>query len=315
MAGVGPATSAGDRHRLGRAGHPRRRTRGTRHHGHDLGGAGASWPASGSRGGYCRTASTCGCRTTARSPASTTRSSASRWSRRSAGTTGRPTSAPSTGCSRPAARSALQAITMPHDRMLATRDTYTWIVKYIFPGGHLPSVQAVHEQVGRDLAEDHRRAARSGQHYAETLKQWRRTFLDRSPEVAELGLRRGVPADVVALPGLLRGRLPPPATSTSAVRPGEAGGMSTAERLEALASSALGYVARFGSARGTDPKRARVMRPCCTSAPAEPCADSSGSRKSSASRRLMSRATSTPRARRSRGRAAGDMAPGPDARR
>ena len=30
---------------------------------------------------------------------------------------------------------------MPHDRMLATRNTYTWINKYIFPGGFLPSVQ------------------------------------------------------------------------------------------------------------------------------------------------------------------------------
>ena len=30
---------------------------------------------------------------------------------------------------------------MPHDRMLATRSTYTWINKYIFPGGFLPSVR------------------------------------------------------------------------------------------------------------------------------------------------------------------------------
>ncbi|MEP6649149.1 MAG: cyclopropane-fatty-acyl-phospholipid synthase family protein, partial [Lapillicoccus sp.] len=30
---------------------------------------------------------------------------------------------------------AIQAITMPHDRMQATRNTYTWVHKYIFPGG------------------------------------------------------------------------------------------------------------------------------------------------------------------------------------
>ena len=41
----------------------------------------------------------------------------------------------------PGGRVGLQAITMPHDRMLASRNTYTWIVKYIFPGGQLPSVQ------------------------------------------------------------------------------------------------------------------------------------------------------------------------------
>ena len=40
---------------------------------------------------------------------------------------------------------AIQAITMPHDRMLATRSTYTWINKYIFPGGFLPSVRAIDE--------------------------------------------------------------------------------------------------------------------------------------------------------------------------
>ena len=34
---------------------------------------------------------------------------------------------------------------MPHDRMLATRNTYTWINKYIFPGGFLPSVQVIDE--------------------------------------------------------------------------------------------------------------------------------------------------------------------------
>ena len=42
----------------------------------------------------------------------------------------------------PGGRVGIQAITMPHDRMLATRRTYTWINKYIFPGGFLPSVEA-----------------------------------------------------------------------------------------------------------------------------------------------------------------------------
>ncbi len=38
----------------------------------------------------------------------------------------------------PGGRVGLQAILMPHDRMLATRGGYTWINKYIFPGGFLP---------------------------------------------------------------------------------------------------------------------------------------------------------------------------------
>ena len=32
---------------------------------------------------------------------------------------------------------------MPDDRMLASRDTFTWIQKYIFPGGLIPSVEAI----------------------------------------------------------------------------------------------------------------------------------------------------------------------------
>ncbi len=45
----------------------------------------------------------------------------------------------------PGGRVGIQAILMPHDRMLATRRTYTWINKYIFPGGFLPSAQAIDE--------------------------------------------------------------------------------------------------------------------------------------------------------------------------
>ena len=43
----------------------------------------------------------------------------------------------------PGGRVAIQAITMPNRRMLASRNTYTWIQKYIFPGGLLPSVEAI----------------------------------------------------------------------------------------------------------------------------------------------------------------------------
>ena len=41
----------------------------------------------------------------------------------------------------PGGRVAIQAITMAHDRMLATRRTYGWIQKYIFPGGLIPSLR------------------------------------------------------------------------------------------------------------------------------------------------------------------------------
>ena len=39
---------------------------------------------------------------------------------------------------RPGGRAAVQAITMPHDRMMASRHTHTWITKYIFPAASSP---------------------------------------------------------------------------------------------------------------------------------------------------------------------------------
>ncbi len=39
----------------------------------------------------------------------------------------------------PGGRVALQSITMAHNRMLATRRSFGWIQKYIFPGGLIPS--------------------------------------------------------------------------------------------------------------------------------------------------------------------------------
>jgi cyclopropane-fatty-acyl-phospholipid synthase len=87
---------------------------------------------------------------------------------------------------RPGGRAGLQAITMPHDRMLATLNTYTWIVKYIFPGGHLPSVRAVREEVDR-VGMRMNSELSFGLHYAETLRRWRATFEGSESEVDALG--------------------------------------------------------------------------------------------------------------------------------
>ncbi|MEV5531041.1 cyclopropane-fatty-acyl-phospholipid synthase family protein [Streptomyces prunicolor] len=87
----------------------------------------------------------------------------------------------------PGGRLALQAITMPHERMLASRDTFTWIHKYVFPGGLIPSTEAIEE-----TARDHtglRLARRDafGAHYSETLRLWRERFTERAGEAAALG--------------------------------------------------------------------------------------------------------------------------------
>ena len=87
----------------------------------------------------------------------------------------------------PDGRVALQAITMPHERLLASRGTYTWIQKYIFPGGLLPSTEAIEQLVARctTLRVAERRSL--GPDYARTLAHWQRNFRDRWDRVATLG--------------------------------------------------------------------------------------------------------------------------------
>jgi cyclopropane-fatty-acyl-phospholipid synthase len=90
------------------------------------------------------------------------------------------------GLLRPGGRVGLQAITMPHDRMLATRRAHTWIHKYVFPGGQILSVPAVLDNAalaGLDVTERHS----LGPHYARTLRHWRDRFLADWPRVAAAG--------------------------------------------------------------------------------------------------------------------------------
>jgi cyclopropane-fatty-acyl-phospholipid synthase len=84
-------------------------------------------------------------------------------------------------------RVAIQAITMAHDRMLATRNTHTWIQKYIFPGGLLPSTEAI---IGITERQTRLRTVDMYSlrpHYAETLRLWRERFVERRDAVAQLG--------------------------------------------------------------------------------------------------------------------------------
>lgn len=88
---------------------------------------------------------------------------------------------------RPGGRVAIQAITMPHERMLASRNTRTWIQKYIFPGGLLPSAQVI-----ATITEQHTGLRTVDMtslrpHYADTLRLWRKRFVQRRDALAHLG--------------------------------------------------------------------------------------------------------------------------------
>ncbi|EUA94277.1 mycolic acid cyclopropane synthetase family protein [Mycobacterium ulcerans str. Harvey] len=86
---------------------------------------------------------------------------------------------------------AIQAITMPHDRMLTSRNTLTWVQKYIFPGGLLPSTQAIADITERHTALRTIDTASLRPHYAQTLRLWRERFCS-ARVTGTVGLRRRV---------------------------------------------------------------------------------------------------------------------------
>ncbi|MFD8293859.1 class I SAM-dependent methyltransferase [Streptomyces lavendulae] len=86
----------------------------------------------------------------------------------------------------PGGRIALQSITMGHQQMLHTAATHTFISKYVFPGGLIPSRRAIADHsaaAGLTTVADHG----YGEHYAETLRLWRERFTSRHDLVAALG--------------------------------------------------------------------------------------------------------------------------------
>jgi cyclopropane-fatty-acyl-phospholipid synthase len=87
----------------------------------------------------------------------------------------------------PGGRISLQAITMAHDRFLATRRSFSWIQKHIFPGGIIPSLQAVDETLAAHTTLRVTRQRELRPHYARTLRLWRERFLDQWPHLHAQG--------------------------------------------------------------------------------------------------------------------------------
>ncbi|HET7800173.1 MAG TPA: cyclopropane-fatty-acyl-phospholipid synthase family protein [Humibacillus xanthopallidus] len=87
----------------------------------------------------------------------------------------------------PGGIAAVQAILMSHERLLATKHSYGWIQKHIFPGGLIPSLQAISETTDAATTLQITGVDAFGTDYAETLRRWRETFLARWPEVNALG--------------------------------------------------------------------------------------------------------------------------------
>lgn len=82
---------------------------------------------------------------------------------------------------------SIQVITIPEQRYDAYLRRPDFIQRYIFPGGHLPSLEAMTSSMGQntDLYVD--ATENIGMHYAETLRLWRENFLANVVRVRELG--------------------------------------------------------------------------------------------------------------------------------
>ena len=87
----------------------------------------------------------------------------------------------------PGGRVGLQSILMGHDALMATRRSWTWIHKYIFPGGIIPSLDAIQQTLRAHTGLRVVEQLHFGSSYAETLRRWRGNFDQRAGVVESLG--------------------------------------------------------------------------------------------------------------------------------
>ncbi|WP_323100397.1 cyclopropane-fatty-acyl-phospholipid synthase family protein [Intrasporangium sp. YIM S08009] len=87
----------------------------------------------------------------------------------------------------PGGVAAVQSILMSHERLLATKHSYGWIQKHIFPGGLIPSVEAIRSTTVENTSLRVTDVHAFGTDYAETLRRWRERFTARWDDVRALG--------------------------------------------------------------------------------------------------------------------------------
>jgi cyclopropane-fatty-acyl-phospholipid synthase len=87
----------------------------------------------------------------------------------------------------PGGRALVQTIALPEQRYATYRRTRDFIQAYIFPGGHLPSLEVMLRAMRRSSRLHVQGLEEIGPHYAETLRLWREAFHARLDEVRALG--------------------------------------------------------------------------------------------------------------------------------
>ena len=81
----------------------------------------------------------------------------------------------------------LQVITMPDQRYKAYSKGTDFIQKYIFPGGHLPSISKILEVTTRHTRLNLNHLEEFTEDYAKTLNIWHKNFEDKIDKVKDLG--------------------------------------------------------------------------------------------------------------------------------
>lgn len=81
----------------------------------------------------------------------------------------------------------LQCITLPDQRYDRYRKSVDFIRKYIFPGGHLPSLSVLQDNLKQHTDLQTLHVEDMTEHYALTLKEWQRRFVQASAQITALG--------------------------------------------------------------------------------------------------------------------------------
>ncbi|SBT40414.1 class I SAM-dependent methyltransferase [Micromonospora narathiwatensis] len=82
---------------------------------------------------------------------------------------------------------ALQVITFPDGRMKRSIGNYSWVDRYIFPGGELTSIEEIDRILQRHTGLELTETRRLSSSYARTLRDWRHQFCARLEDVQKLG--------------------------------------------------------------------------------------------------------------------------------
>ncbi|PVZ66394.1 SAM-dependent methyltransferase [Pelagibaculum spongiae] len=88
---------------------------------------------------------------------------------------------------KPSGLALIQAITILDQRYHQAKNSVDFIQRYIFPGGALPSITRISQGLTKTSQLAIVDAHSIGQHYAKTLSEWRKRFLENIEQVKQLG--------------------------------------------------------------------------------------------------------------------------------